>query len=142
VELRFHPTVEAYGRATGLPWWTAARTLGTRVDLLPLETLKGRGLLRSTLTHELVHVVADAQLVDRPLWVREGLAVAIAARVEDGAGQAAPAGQATPHTCPADADFRDPHSSDAWRKAYIAAGQCVAERLAAGVRWQDLGKTP
>ncbi|MCX6552349.1 MAG: hypothetical protein NTY02_15330, partial [Acidobacteria bacterium] len=137
LEMRFHPTVEAYARATGLPWWTAARTLGTRIDLIPLDALKSRGILESTLAHEVVHVVADPVLRTQPLWVREGLAVAIAeGQTLGGAAAVRPATPA--EACPTDAELRDRASEAAWRRAYRAAGTCVARALASGVRWQDL----
>jgi hypothetical protein len=81
VTLIFHPTVEAYSRATGQPWYTAGRASGARVDLLPYPVLSGRGILESTLRHEFTHVLADGALAGRPLWVREGLAVYLAGAV-------------------------------------------------------------
>ena len=137
VDVRFHPTVEAFGRATGLPWWASARTQGTRIDLIPIAALQARGTLASTLAHEFVHVLADPALAARPLWVREGLAVAVSDELGAAAGADA-AASARPPACPADADLRTPSSPDAWRTAYRAAGACVARSLAAGVRWQDL----
>jgi stage II sporulation protein D len=131
VDVVFHPTVESYTRTSKLPWWTAARTIGTRIDLAPLAGLKKRGIVESTLRHELVHVLADMHLADRPLWVREGLAVVMA-------GESTPAASAGPTQCPSDADLRDARSSDAWRRAYETAGRCVARALATGVRWRDL----
>ena len=138
VTLVFHPTVEAYSRATGQPWWTSARTDRARIDLLPRTVLEERHILEPTLRHELVHLVAEPTLAGRPLWVREGLAVAIADEVA-----AEPAGKASRDTgrsttCPADDALREPRSADAWRRAYDAAGRCVADALAAGRRWQDL----
>jgi len=138
MDLRFQPTVEAYSRATGQPWWTAARTTGTRIDLLPRGVLQERGILASTLQHEFVHVLADPSLSGRPLWVREGLAVVLADEFMSqttGRGESrGPDGAA----CPPDADLRTPQSADAWRRAYQAAGRCVAWALSSGRRWQDL----
>jgi hypothetical protein len=138
VDLVFHPTVEAYTRATGQPWWTAGKTSGLRVDLLPLSVLETRNVLEPTVRHELTHVLADAALAGRPLWVREGLAVYIAGelpREESGRRSAA---VHTGRPCPPDSALRSPASPDAWRQAYDDAGQCVARALAAGVRWQEL----
>jgi len=144
LDLQFYPTVEAYTRATGQPWWTSARTKNSRIDLLPLDVLRRRGILELTLRHELVHVLADERLKGRPLWVREGLAIVQAGELAAGttaghAGQGTnmPAG-ARDVACPTDADFRDAASPEAWRRVYEAAGRCVARALAAGTRWQDL----
>jgi len=144
VDVQFHPTVEAYTRATGQPWWTSARTSGSRIELLPLDVLRKRGILELTLRHELVHVLADPVLRDRPLWAREGLAIVKAGELAAGTiagrspqGTSVPAGVRV-FTCPADAVFRDAASPEAWRAVYEAAGRCVARALASGTRWQDL----
>jgi len=144
LDLQFYPTVEAYTRATGQPWWTSARTSGSRIELLPLDVLRKRGILELTLRHELVHVLADPVLRDRPLWAREGLAVVKAGELAAGTiagrstqGTSVPDGVRV-FTCPADAVFRDAASPEAWRAVYEAAGRCVARALAAGTRWQDL----
>ena len=138
LEIVFHPTVEAYGRATGQPWWTAGTSRGLRIDVLPRSVLVSRGILESTLRHEIVHALADPVLAGRPLWVREGLAsyLALEGRRAEGTptGGASAAGQ----PCPSDDALRSPGSADAWRRAYDAAGACVARALQAGVRWQEL----
>jgi len=144
VDLRFHPTVEAYTRATGKPWWTSARTAGSRIDLLPAGVLRQRGILDLTLRHELVHVLTDSVLRDRPIWVREGLAIVKsgelgAANIGGGSGQGATQPARTRRVaCPSDVDFLRAASPEAWRGVYEAAGQCVSRALAAGIRWQDL----
>lgn len=131
VEVRVHPTVEAFARATGQPWWTAARTSGASIDFIPLSALRERGILDTTLAHEMVHVLADPALAGRPLWVREGLAVVIAGELAAGARSAVV-------SCPSDEALRSPGAATAWRAAYQAAGRCVARALASGRRWQDL----
>jgi len=138
IEFVFHPTVDAYTRATGQAWWTAASSRGARVDLLPLSVLTSRGLLDAALRHEITHVLADPALAGRPLWVREGLAVYLAgewraARDLPGRGATPPAG-----ACPGDDALRAAASAEAGRRAYDAAGGCVARALASGLRWQDL----
>jgi hypothetical protein len=163
VEIRFHPTVEAYTRATGLPWWTSARTIDAHVDLLPLGVLTNRGIVETTLRHECVHVLTESTLADRPLWVREGLAAVLAGEFADvtqegtakrsrGVGSAKQGSRVEPDLaqdvsaggdlrdsrCPTDADLRDAASPDAWRRTYLAAAACVSRALAAGRRWEDL----
>lgn len=138
VELVFHPTVEAYTRATGQPWWTAGRTTGSRVDLLPRAVLASRSILEPTLRHEFTHVLADRTLAGRPLWVREGLAVHLAGEANRTAGRTSAGSAAAAQACPSDASLRSPGSAEAMRRAYDAAGACVARALEAGVAWQDL----
>jgi hypothetical protein len=146
IEIRFHPTVEAYTRATGQPWWTSARTTGRRVDLLPLGVLTKRGIVETTLRHECVHVLTESTLAGRPLWAREGLAAVLAGEFtnvthDSRAGQAQDVSSGTSDRdarCPSDADLRDATSPDAWRRAYEAAAACVARALASGRRWRDL----
>ena len=138
VDIVFHPTVEAYTRATGQPWWTAGASRDTRIDVLPRRVLASRGILLPTLRHEITHMLADPMLAGRPLWVKEGLAVYLAGetpRIAGRPGDGTPAG--TP-ACPPDEALRSPGSADALRRAYDAAGACVARALQAGVRWQDL----
>ena len=56
-----HPTVEAFARATGQPWWVSGATDGTNIDLLPLTILRQRGQLERTIRHEVAHVLVDAR---------------------------------------------------------------------------------
>ena len=136
LDIVFHPTIEAYTRATGQPWYTAGRTSGARIDLLPFTVLSPRGILESTLRHEFTHALADESLAGRPLWVREGLAVYLAGELPaDSQGDLA--GRSKP--CPSDAAFRAPPASEeSLRRIYEDAGRCVARALGAGVRWQDV----
>ena len=135
IEIRFHPTVEAYTRATGQPWWTSARTMGTRVDLLPLGVLAKRGIVETTLRHECVHVLTESTLAGRPLWAREGLAAVLAGEFSSATHE----GRADrDRRCPSDAELRDAVSPVSWRRSYEAAAACVSRALASGQRWQDL----
>jgi hypothetical protein len=138
VDLVFHPTVEAFTRATGQPWWTAARTTGARVDLLPRAVLARRGILETTLRHEFVHLLAEPALAGRALWVREGLAVALAGELpRDGAREGTRTTAGAP-ACPSNEDLQTAGDRESWRRIYDAAGRCVASALADGRRWQDL----
>jgi hypothetical protein len=138
LDIVFHPTVEAYTRATGQPWWTAGASRGTRIDLLPRQVLASRGILGPTLRHEITHVLADPDLAGRPLWTREGLAVYLAGETPPAAGGPDGGRAVADRTCPSDEALRAPESADGRRRAYDAAGACVARALAAGVRWRDL----
>jgi hypothetical protein len=107
------------------------------VDLVPIEILSRRGTLESTLRHEFVHVLTDAELAGRPLWVREGLAMVMAGEAslstDPSAGAVEPG-----RRCPTDREMRAPRSAEAWRAAYEAAGRCVARALGRGIGWRDL----
>ena len=75
VTLRFHPTTDDYEFVTGQPWFTSATVMRNELHLLPLAVLRDRGVLDRTIRHELVHVLTDAVLATRPIWVREGAAI-------------------------------------------------------------------
>lgn len=64
---------------TGMPAWAAAATQNNRIELQPLQLLKQRRILETTLRHELVHVLVDAIGGDRaPRWLAEGMALYVA----------------------------------------------------------------
>jgi stage II sporulation protein D len=75
LEIRVYPDVETFRNATGEPGWVAARASGTRIDLQPAGVLRARGVLESTLRHELAHAVLESGARSGlPVWFREGLA--------------------------------------------------------------------
>ncbi|MEZ5420766.1 MAG: SpoIID/LytB domain-containing protein [Vicinamibacterales bacterium] len=68
LSLRVHPTLEAFGHATGQPWWVPAATVGTDIDLAPIAHLRQRGLLESAVRHEVAAVVAPHLRTRRRGW--------------------------------------------------------------------------
>ena len=79
LEAFVHETTGDFTGATGQPAWVAATTRGRRIELQPLATLHGRGLLAPTLRHEYAHAVINALSRSRaPLWLSEGLAAHVA----------------------------------------------------------------
>ncbi|HYX31414.1 MAG TPA: SpoIID/LytB domain-containing protein [Pyrinomonadaceae bacterium] len=79
LEIRFNESTGDFSSRTGQPWWAAAATKGNRIELQPLPLLKRRGVLWTTLRHELAHVVIDAVSHNRaPRWLEEGFAIYLA----------------------------------------------------------------
>jgi hypothetical protein len=134
VRFVFHPTVASYCRRTGQPWWTAASTSAARVDLLPVSILGRRGILQTTIRHELAHVLTARALSERPAWVKEGAALYLSGEYtrapRDGTG--AKAG------CPSDDELGHSRSAAALRGAYARAAACYAAQIAAGRSWDEV----
>lgn len=66
-------STEEFIRATGQPGWMAAATDGRSIALQPLKKLHDRGILRSTLRHELAHfAVHQSRAPGVPQWFEEG----------------------------------------------------------------------
>src|SRR5205807_6734533 len=76
LEIRLNESTGDFTARTGQPWWAAAATKGDRIELQPLALLKRRGVLVTTLRHELAHTVIDAVSHNRaPRWLEEGFAI-------------------------------------------------------------------
>ncbi len=78
VDVRLNESTGDFTSRTGQPWWAAAATKGNRVELQPVAILKQRGVLFSTLRHELAHAVIDAIGNRAPHWLEEGFALYLA----------------------------------------------------------------
>jgi stage II sporulation protein D len=78
-QLRVFPTLDAFRNTTGQPGWIAAYTHGHVISLQPLAVLKEKGILESTLRHELIHLLVESHArAGTPLWFREGLVLYLA----------------------------------------------------------------
>ncbi len=78
LDIYVHETTGDFVGATGQPPWVAAATHNRRIELQPLETLRRRGVLITTLRHEYVHAVVEALGKGRaPRWLAEGLSLYI-----------------------------------------------------------------
>jgi stage II sporulation protein D len=130
ITVTVHPTVEAFARATGQPWWVSGTTSGTAIELLPLTLLRQRGQLERTIRHEVAHVLLDGELAGRPLWVREGAASFFAA----GAGLA-DSWNGRP-SCPRDDEFTRPLSAGTHRAAYARAEACFRHAMRDARDWR------
>jgi stage II sporulation protein D len=78
LEIRLNESTGDFTARTGQPWWAAAATKGNRIELQPLQLLKKRGVLFTTLRHELAHVVIDSIGNRVPRWLEEGFALYLA----------------------------------------------------------------
>jgi hypothetical protein len=80
VAIRLNESTGDFTSRTGQPWWAAAATEGNRIELQPLAILKQRGVLFTTLRHELAHIMIDSVSNKRaPRWLEEGFALYLAA---------------------------------------------------------------
>jgi SpoIID/LytB domain protein len=140
VTLRFHPTTDDYERATGQPWFTSATVVANELHLLPLAVLRERGVLERTLRHELVHIMTDSALANRPRWVREGAAIYFAGeQTIPGEVVQRPAFKPPPRaSCPDDNELLRPVSVGALSNAYARARACFAKQIQAGRSWKDV----
>jgi hypothetical protein len=79
LDIRINESTGDFTGRTGQPWWAAAATKGNRIELQPVAILKRRGVLNTTLKHELAHVIIDLVSHDRaPRWLEEGFAIYLA----------------------------------------------------------------
>jgi stage II sporulation protein D len=78
ITVRSFPSIRAFRDRTLAPGWVAAFTEGNWIATQPLSTLAARKLLASTLRHEFLHALIEAQASpSTPLWFREGLVEAL-----------------------------------------------------------------
>lgn len=79
VEVFVNTTTGDFVGQTGQASWAAAVTKGERIELQPLKVLRDRGILETTIRHELVHIAIDGLGHNQsPRWLAEGLAMYVA----------------------------------------------------------------
>ena len=131
IVLRFHATTNDYERATGRAWFTSAAVVNHEVHLVPLASLRDRGVLDGMIRRQLVHVMADEALAGRPAWVREGASLFFGDPGRELGSEARGA-------CPTDAELLRPVSPGALGNAFARARSCFARQIAAGRSWRDV----
>jgi len=73
------PTTELFRQLSNSPGYLLAVTRGNQITLQPLPILRGNGPIEPLILHELLHSLIESQSTDKaPLWLREGLAEALA----------------------------------------------------------------
>jgi stage II sporulation protein D len=79
ITVRSYTSAAEFGLATGQPGWVAGASDGRSIDLQPLSLLDARGILRSTIRHELLHLVIHRlRAPDVPRWYEEGMILYLA----------------------------------------------------------------
>jgi hypothetical protein len=131
--VRIHVTTDEYAQATGRPWFTPGTVLNNEIHLPPLAALRDRGVLERTVRRQVVHVLADGILAQRPAWVREGAALYFADSPAGASTAAAPRA-----ACPSDADLLKPISPGALSAAFAAARACFERQVSTGRTWRDV----
>ena len=92
--------------------------------------LRQRGILESTLRHEVAHVVIDAAgPAVRSGYAKDWRCTSPASRERRRPGRV---------QCPNDAELLRAVSAGAQREAYGRAERCVRRRIAGGTRWTDV----
>jgi len=132
--IRVHPTAGDYERATARSWFTSGALATGEIHLVPLGTLRDRGMLERTVRRQVAQAMTAPALDGRPLWVREGAALYYG---DGGAG--APGGRIDARgPCPADAELAQPVSAGALAEAWARARACFARQIAAGRHWREV----
>jgi stage II sporulation protein D len=73
------PTTELFRQLATSPGYLLAVTRGDQITLQPLPILRRNGPIEAILLHELLHTLIESESTDKaPLWLREGLAGALA----------------------------------------------------------------
>jgi SpoIID/LytB domain protein len=83
LDIRVNDSTGTFTGRTGQPPWAAAATKGNRIETQPLAILKRRGVLHTTIKHELAHVIINVISRERaPRWLEEGFAIYLAGEGE------------------------------------------------------------
>ncbi|MFB3923436.1 MAG: SpoIID/LytB domain-containing protein [Terriglobia bacterium] len=134
--VRTWETTAEFIRVTRQPGWVAGSNDGHLIDLQPLDLLKHKGILESTLRHELTHLVVRRYRASQvPRWYEEGMVVFLTGE---------PVGNSNRVRDPRrslDLSISEPRSESEMRAAYAEAAERVrdlARRRGEAGLWQAL----
>ncbi|MGH7598551.1 MAG: hypothetical protein ACREOI_19520 [bacterium] len=83
VEIRLSATTAEFCRRTGRPWWQSSIYRDRVIHLQPVRVLRERGILATTLRHELMHQLVDEHAKGNgPRWLYEALAIYNSGEIE------------------------------------------------------------
>ncbi|MDZ7266025.1 MAG: hypothetical protein ONB48_01655 [candidate division KSB1 bacterium] len=83
VRIDLAATTYAFCRQTRSPWWLASQYRDGIIHLQPVRVLRERGILTTTLRHEIMHALLDAATAGNcPRWLSEALAVFHSGEIE------------------------------------------------------------
>jgi stage II sporulation protein D len=125
IRVRTWDTTAEYIRATGEPGWVGGSSDGQSIFLQPLRTLTGKGILNSTLRHELTHVaVHRVRPQGVPEWFEEGLVLYLTGEHVDQSAQYNRAGRTLGEA------LARPQSAAEMRSAFARAASLVRQLAA------------
>ncbi len=125
LEIRLNQSTGDFTSRSGQPWWAGAATKGNRIELQPVALLKRRGVLITTLRHELAHAVIDMVSHNRaPRWLEEGFAIYLAGEGQSISRYATKAKMTTDEL---ERKLERPSSQQEMRALYALAYQKVVE---------------
>ncbi|MGH7456597.1 MAG: hypothetical protein ACRENG_34935, partial [bacterium] len=83
IEIRLCATTAEFCRRTGRPWWQSSIYRDRVIYLQPVRVLRERGILATTLRHELMHQLVDEYAKGNgPRWLYEALAIYNSGEIE------------------------------------------------------------
>lgn len=83
VEILLSVTTAEFCQRTGTPWWQSSIYRNRIIYLQPVRVLRERGILATTLRHELMHQLVDEHAKGNgPRWLYEALAIYNSGEIE------------------------------------------------------------
>ncbi len=122
IRARAWETTADFIRTTRQPGWVAASNDGRVIDLQPLDLLQRKGILESTLRHELTHLAVHRRRAPEvPHWYEEGLVLFMTGEQVDNSSYALDPRRGL------ELSLSEPRSEGEMRAAYARALERVRE---------------